>query len=293
MSDSFIRFVNVEKGFGPKQVLRGVNLDVVRGETVVVLGGSGSGKSVLLRHAVGLFRPDTGQVFVEGTEISDLAEDELLETRKKVGMLFQSGALFDSMTVRENVSFALVEHTDWDDAKVLDRAEEVLRLVELEGVLDLMPSDLSGGMRKRVALARAIALAPAAILYDEPTTGLDPITANTINRLIRSLQKRLYVTSSSSRTRFTGVHRGDRIAFHTQGRILFHGTTAEARKAEEPLLRNFLQGAGMPRPRAAGHRRRIPALASSSAVGIMAVAASRGCYRARSRTASSSPRPTA
>jgi phospholipid/cholesterol/gamma-HCH transport system ATP-binding protein len=243
--DLFLRFANVEKAFGSKKVLRGVNLDVVRGETVVVLGGSGSGKSVLLRHAVGLFRPDAGQVFVEGVEISELLEADLLEARKRVGMLFQSGALFDSMTVRENVSFALDEHTDWDDAKILERVEEVLRLVELEGVLELMPSDLSGGMRKRVALARAIALAPAAILYDEPTTGLDPITANTINRLIRSLQKRLGVTSVVvTHDIHSAFAVGDRIAFLHEGRILFHGTTAEARKTEEPLLRNFLQGGG-------------------------------------------------
>jgi phospholipid/cholesterol/gamma-HCH transport system ATP-binding protein len=245
VSDLFLRFMDVHKAFGPKKVLCGVDLDVSRGETVVVLGGSGSGKSVLLRHAVGLFRPDVGQVFVDGVDISDLEEDELLETRKKVGMLFQSGALFDSMTVRENVSFALLEHTDWDDERVRARAEEVLRLVELDGVLDLMPSDLSGGMRKRVALARAIALAPAAILYDEPTTGLDPITANTINHLIRSLQKRLGVTSivvtHDIHSAFTV---GDRIAFLHEGRILFHGTTAEARAAGEPLLRNFLQGGG-------------------------------------------------
>ena len=245
MSDLFLRFAGVEKSFGPHKVLRGVNLDVARGETVVVLGGSGSGKSVLLRHAVGLFRPDAGQVFVDGLDISEVEEEDLIETRKKVGMLFQSGALFDSMTVQENVSFALFEHTDWDDARILARAEEVLHLVELEGVLDLMPSDLSGGMRKRVALARAIALAPAAILYDEPTTGLDPITANTINHLIRSLQKRLGVTSivvtHDIHSAFTV---GDRIAFLHDGRILFQGTTAEARTAPEPLLRNFLQGGG-------------------------------------------------
>lgn len=245
MADPFLRFVRLEKGFGANQVLRGVDLDVSRGETVVVLGGSGSGKSVLLRHAVGLFRPDAGEVWVDGTEISHLGEDELLETRKKVGMLFQSGALFDSMTVRENVAFALDEHTDWDEAKVLARVEEVLRLVELDNVLDLMPADLSGGMRKRVALARAIALAPAAILYDEPTTGLDPITANTINRLIRSLQKRLGVTSivvtHDIHSAFTV---GDRIAFLYEGRILFHGTTDQARTAAVPLLRNFLEGGG-------------------------------------------------
>jgi phospholipid/cholesterol/gamma-HCH transport system ATP-binding protein len=245
VAEPFLRFVNVEKAFGPNEVLRGVNLDVTRGETVVVLGGSGSGKSVLLRHAVGLFRPDSGQVFVEGEDISQLREDELLETRKKVGMLFQSGALFDSMTVRENVSFALLEHTNWDETRVLGRVQEVLALVELDNVLDLMPSDLSGGMRKRVALARAIALAPAAILYDEPTTGLDPIISNAINRLIRSLQERLGVTSivvtHDIHSAFTV---GDRIAFLHEGRILFHGTTAEARASAEPRLRNFLQGGG-------------------------------------------------
>ena len=245
MADPYLRFVGVEKSFGDHRVLRGVDLDVTEGETVVVLGGSGSGKSVLLRHAVGLFRPDAGQVFVDAVEISQLDEDDLLETRKKVGMLFQSGALFDSMTVRENVAFALREHTDWENAKVIARVEEVLRLVELEDVLALMPSDLSGGMRKRVALARAIALAPAAILYDEPTTGLDPITANTINHLIRSLQKRLGVTSivvtHDIHSAFTV---GDRIAFLHDGKIKFHGTTAEAREAQEPLLKNFLEGGG-------------------------------------------------
>jgi len=160
-------------------------------------------------------------------------------------MLFQSGALFDSMTVRENVGFALDEHTDWDDDKILARVEETLGLVELSGVLDLMPADLSGGMKKRVALARAIALAPRAILYDEPTTGLDPITATTINQLIRSLQKKLGVTSivvtHDIHSAFTV---GDRIAFLHEGRIHFHGTTEEARATKVPLLRNFLEGGG-------------------------------------------------
>ena len=245
MSAPFLRFVDVHKRFGQKVVLQGVDLDVESGETCVVLGGSGSGKSVLLRHAVGLHRPDRGEVWVDGTEISGLEEEELLETRKKVGMLFQSGALFDSMTVRENVGFALDEHTDWDDDKILARVEETLGLVELSGVLDLMPSDLSGGMKKRVALARAIALAPRAILYDEPTTGLDPITATTINQLIRSLQKKLGVTSivvtHDIHSAFTV---GDRIAFLHEGRIHFHGTTEEARATKVPLLRNFLEGGG-------------------------------------------------
>jgi len=169
----------------------------------------------------------------------------LIGTRKKVGMLFQAGALFDSMNVHDNVSFALREHTDWNAEKVNARVLEVLGFVELEGVGELLPADLSGGMRKRVALARAIALAPRGILYDEPTTGLDPITANTINHLIRSLQRRLGVTSivvtHDIHSAFTV---GDRIAFLRDGKILFDGTVAEAKTSVEPTLRNFLEGGG-------------------------------------------------
>lgn len=247
MSEPFIRYVDLHKAFDGKVVLRGLRLEVARGETVVVLGGSGSGKSVLLRHTVGLQRPDRGEVWVDGTEITGLEEedDELLEVRKKVGMLFQAGALFDSMTVLDNVAFGLREHTTWDEEKVRERVREVLELVELEGVEELMPADLSGGMRKRVALARAIALAPRAILYDEPTTGLDPITANNINQLVRSLQHRLGVTSivvtHDIQSAFTV---GDRIAFLHDGVIRFFGTVAEAKASPEPLLRNFLEGGG-------------------------------------------------
>lgn len=247
MSDPFIRYVDLHKAFDGKVVLRGLDLEISRGETVVVLGGSGSGKSVLLRHTVGLHRPDRGEVWVDGTEITALEEedDALLEVRKKVGMLFQAGALFDSMTVFENVAFALREHTDWEEDRIRSRVREVLDLVELEEVEELMPSDLSGGMRKRVALARAIALAPRGILYDEPTTGLDPITANSINGLIRSLQRRLGVTSivvtHDIQSAFTV---GDRIAFLHDGTIRFLGTVAEAKASREPLLRNFLEGGG-------------------------------------------------
>jgi len=245
-SDAYIRFRDVYKSFDGHEVLKGVSLDVHAGETVVVLGGSGSGKSVLLRHTMGLLFADRGEVFVDGTEVGALEEDELLKIRKKVGMLFQGGALFDSMTVYENVSFALHEHTDWPEDKVAARVHEVLELVELdERIDDLSPASLSGGMRKRVALARAIALAPRAILYDEPTTGLDPITANTINHMIRSLQTRLGVTSivvtHDIRSAFTV---GDRIAFLHDGRVHFDGTVAEAKASHEPILRNFLQGGG-------------------------------------------------
>jgi phospholipid/cholesterol/gamma-HCH transport system ATP-binding protein len=237
--------VGIHKAFDSKQVLRGVDLDVHRGETVVVLGGSGSGKSVLLRHAIGLHFPDEGQVWVDGEEITQLDEDQLVEPRKKVGMLFQAGALFDSMTVLDNVAFALREHTDRDEAKVRERVREVLGFVELEDVEELMPADLSGGMRKRVALARAIALAPQAILYDEPTTGLDPITANTINRLIRRLQSRLGVTAivvtHDIHSAFTV---GDRLAFLDAGTIVFKGTVEEAKSTADKKLRRFLEGGG-------------------------------------------------
>ena len=241
----FIEFRALHKSFGDKQVLRGVDLAVGRGEAVVVLGGSGSGKSVLLRHAIGLHCPDAGEVWVDGDNITGLDEDELIETRKKVGMLFQAGALFDSMSVLDNVAYALREHTDWDETRVRARVAEVLQLVELEDVEELIPSDLSGGMRKRVALARAIALAPRCILYDEPTTGLDPITATAINRLMRNLQERLGVTSivvtHDIHSAFTV---GDRIAFLREGKILFDGSVEAAKASDEPLLKNFLQGGG-------------------------------------------------
>jgi phospholipid/cholesterol/gamma-HCH transport system ATP-binding protein len=241
----FIRFVDLYKSFGDKTVLSGVNLDVGRGQSVVILGGSGSGKSVLLRHTIGLHLPDRGQVWVDGEDITGKSEDELFEVRKKVGMLFQAGALFDSMTVLDNVAFGLREHTDWDEVRIRERVAEVLQLVELTDVEDLMPSDLSGGMRKRVALARAIAMAPRAILYDEPTTGLDPITAGTINDLIRSLQRRLGVTSIVvTHDILSAFSVGDRIAFLREGRILFDGTTDEARSSEDPHLRAFLRGGG-------------------------------------------------
>ena len=240
--DQFIEFEDLHKSFGPKQVLKGVNLSIARGETMVILGGSGSGKSVLIRHAIGLHKPDTGHVRVDGTEIGGLSEDDLMPVRKKVGMLFQGGALFDSMDVFENVAFALREHTDMTEEQIVGRVQEVLGLVELQGVETLVPADLSGGMRKRVALARAIALSPEAILYDEPTTGLDPITAEAINNLIRSLQSALNVTSvvvtHDIKSAFTV---GDRVAFLQEGRMSFVGTLLEAKQSRDPRLHEFLR----------------------------------------------------
>jgi len=243
LADPFIRYDDLHKAFGRKKVLDGVTLDVHRGETVVVLGGSGSGKSVLLRHTIGLHRPDSGRVFVDGQDVTDLPEEDLMPVRRKVGMLFQAGALFDSMNVRENVAFGLREHTDMTEEEIVARVRDKLALVELEGVEELMPSDLSGGMRKRVALARAIALEPAGLMYDEPTTGLDPITASTINHMIRTLQRALGVTSivvtHDIQSAFTV---GDRIAFLYDGTLVFTGTVKEARESADSRLRAFLTG---------------------------------------------------
>lgn len=240
--DDFIVFKDLHKGFGSKPVLQGIDLAIRKGETVVILGGSGSGKSVLIRHAIGLHRPDSGEVWVDGTEISRFDEEDLMPVRTKVGMLFQGGALFDSMDVRENVAFGLREHTEMTEEQIVARVREVLDLVELGEVEDLMPSDLSGGMRKRVALARAIALSPEGILYDEPTTGLDPILADAINRLVINLQRALNVTSvvvtHDIHSAFTV---GDRVAFLYQGRLAFVGSVDEARTTKDPRLKEFLR----------------------------------------------------
>lgn len=239
----FICLREVHKRFGPKRVLSGVTLDVLPGETLVILGGSGSGKSVTLRHVVGLTRPDSGVVRVDGTEVQDLGEEELIDVRRTVGFLFQGGALFDSMNVRDNIAFPLRE-ARWKPDEIEARIPEVLGLVDLdESVAEQMPSSLSGGMRKRVALARAIAVRPRGILYDEPTTGLDPITSSVINQLIRAMQSRLGVTSVVVTHDIESAFCvGDRIAFLHEGRIRFLGTVDEAKASGDDVLRKFLQG---------------------------------------------------
>ncbi len=242
-TEEYIRLEAVRKSFADKPVLRGVDLSIRRGETMVILGASGSGKSVLLRHVNGLYKPDSGRVCVNGEEISRWGEARLTEVRKNVGMLFQSGALFDSMTVFENVAFPLREHTDHGEDQIRARVLEKLRLVELEDVEDLMPVNLSGGMKKRVALARAIVLEPRGILYDEPTTGLDPVTANHINRLIRGLQSRLGVTSVVVTHDIESAFLvGDRVAYLLQGEIRFVGSVEQARAGNETTLQRFLDG---------------------------------------------------
>ncbi len=243
MNEALVRFEAVHKSFGPKKVLEGVELEIRRGETMVVLGGSGSGKSVLIRHIIGLHRPDQGHVFVDGEDVVDLDEEELVPVRKKVAMLFQGGALFDSMNVRENIAFSLREHTDLDEEAIRATVRAKLALVGLEGVEDLMPAELSGGMKKRVALARSIVMDPQCILYDEPTTGLDPVTANTINDLIREMQRHLKVTSVVvTHDIQSAFYVGDRIGYLYGGKMHFVGTVAEARASDEPRLRSFLSG---------------------------------------------------
>ncbi|HEU4402965.1 MAG TPA: ABC transporter ATP-binding protein [Candidatus Polarisedimenticolia bacterium] len=243
MDEAFVRFDDVHKAFGAKGVLEGITFEIRRGETMVVLGGSGSGKSVLIRHIIGLHRPDSGHVIVDGEDIVEYDEDQLIPIRKKVAMLFQGGALFDSMNVRENVAYGLREHTDLPEEAVRQVVRDKLELVELEGVEDLMPSELSGGMKKRVALARSIAMDPQCILYDEPTTGLDPVTANTINDLIRNLQERLDVTSVVvTHDIQSAFFVGDRIGYLYEGKMYFVGTVEEARATNEPRLRHFLDG---------------------------------------------------
>src|SRR5438105_6331283 len=244
--DVFVEFVEVHKAYGVKQVLRGANLKVYRGEVLVILGGSGTGKSVTLRHMLGLEAPDQGRVLVEDEDITDLPEEELYRVRKKFGMLFQSGALFDSMTVFENVAFPLREHTEMAEEEIERAVRERLELVNLPNTEHLMPVDLSGGMRKRVGLARSIVLDPKMILYDEPTTGLDPITAQKINEMTIDLQSKLNVTSVVVTHDIQSAFSvGDRIAFLNKGVFEWVGTMEEARAAEHPVLREFLKASAV------------------------------------------------
>jgi phospholipid/cholesterol/gamma-HCH transport system ATP-binding protein len=240
--EPFVEFHGVHKAYGPKQVLRGADLNVYRGEVMVILGGSGSGKSVTLRHMLGLEVPDAGQIVVEEEDITDLPEEELYRVRKKFGMLFQSGALFDSMTVFENIAFPLREHTEMSEEEIARAVREKLELVSLPNAEHLMPVDLSGGMKKRVGLARSIVLDPKMILYDEPTTGLDPITAQKINELMIDLQSKLNVTSVVVTHDIQSAFSvGDRIAFLNHGVFEWVGTMEEARDADHPGLRDFFK----------------------------------------------------
>jgi phospholipid/cholesterol/gamma-HCH transport system ATP-binding protein len=238
-----IRVVNLQKSFGENQVLRGVHLEIQQGESMVVIGGSGSGKTVLIKCIIGLIRPDGGEIYVDGLEITSLNERRLNEVRKKFGMLFQGGALFDSLKVWENVGFGLRQQTRLGEEEIRRIATEKLRLLGLKDVEDLMPAELSGGMKKRVSLARAIALEPEILLYDEPTTGIDPVVADAINELIIRMREKLNVTSIAITHDMKSAYKiGDRIAMLYQGKIIEVGTPDDIKNSTNPIVQQFIQG---------------------------------------------------
>jgi phospholipid/cholesterol/gamma-HCH transport system ATP-binding protein len=241
-----IEIVDLHKSFGKKRVLTGVNLTVEKGESMVVIGGSGSGKSVLVKHIIGILAPDAGTIRIDGIDITALHENALYEIKKKFGMLFQMAALFDSMTVWENVGFSLLRSKKMTPKEVRAIASEKLRLVRLVGVEEGMPAELSGGMRKREGLARAIAHEPEILLYDEPTTGLDPIMADAINDLIIEMKRRLKVTSIAITHDMNSAYKiADRIAMLYEGKIVETGTPEEIKNTQNALVRQFVTGSAV------------------------------------------------
>ncbi len=238
-----IELVGVTKRFGDHAVLRGVNLKVAAGENMVVIGGSGTGKSVILKHIIGLMTPDQGRVVIEGQDLAALSKSRLSVFRQRFGMLFQGAALFDSMSVWENVGFGLAAHRNLPDADIREIARRKLAMVGLEGIEDRMPADLSGGMKKRVGLARAIAMDPKIILYDEPTTGLDPIMADVINDLICRMNKQLSVTSVTITHDMNSAYKiADKIAMLYQGQILEVDTPERIQSSPSPVIQQFIHG---------------------------------------------------
>ena len=240
---ALIELRNVHKRFGRLVVLNGVTLSIEEGQSVVIIGASGSGKSVMLKHIVGLLKPDRGEVWVDGERIDTRTEREMDAIRQQFGFLFQMGALFDSLNVEENVGFPLVEHTRKAPAEIAKIVAQKLAMVGLDGTQKKMPGELSGGQKKRVALARAIALGPRVILYDEPTTGLDPIRSDVINELILKLKRELNVTSIVVTHDMNSAFKvGDRIVMLHEGKLIFDGTPKEIQKSEVPVVRRFVLG---------------------------------------------------
>ena len=238
-----IEIKDLHKKFGEHKVLDGLNLKIETGTTCVIIGRSGCGKSVMLKHIVGILRPDSGSVFVDDKEVSVLPEEELDKFRLKIALVFQGGALFDSMSVADNVGFGLTEHSRIGRQELLERVEESLCLVGLCGAGNLMPSELSGGMKKRVALARAICLKPEIILYDEPTTGVDPITADAINDLIKSLHDKLKVTSVVVTHDMTSAYKvADKISMMYKGKIIAEGPVQEIKNSTNAVVHQFING---------------------------------------------------
>lgn len=243
MPDPYISIRGLKQRFGENEVLRGIDLDIYRGETLVILGGSGGGKSVLLKHLPGLLRATAGIIIVDGEEICKLKERELGKIRRQMGVMFQGGALFDSFTVAENVAFPLREVGMKDEQEIYARVTEALETVRLPGQEDKLPSELSGGMRKRVALARAVVGKPDCVLYDEPHAGLDPVTADSIDHLIKDLQRHQGMTNVVVTHEMRSVFRiADRIVFLEKGQVHWSGNPDELKNTEDPLLRAFITG---------------------------------------------------
>jgi phospholipid/cholesterol/gamma-HCH transport system ATP-binding protein len=238
-----IKIEGLKKYFGPKKVLDGIDLSIEMGKITVIIGRSGEGKSVLIKHIIGLLDPDEGRICLDGLEITGLPEREMNEVRKRFGMLFQGAALFDSMTVAENVGFPLKEHTGLADAEILGIVGEKLKRVGLEGVEDMMPAELSGGMKKRVGLARAIVMDPEIVLFDEPTTGLDPIMSDSVADLVLHTQKALNTTYILITHDITFTYKiADKIAMLHEGKIIAEGTVEEIKSNKNPVLMQFLAG---------------------------------------------------
>ncbi len=234
---------SLAKKIGQQEILRGVDLEVATGETLAIIGRSGGGKSVLLKHLVGLMEPDAGEIWIEGKNITGMNERELGAIRRKVGILFQGGALFDSMTVEENIAFPLREAGERNPNVLRAKVDEMLEVMEMEGEQAKMPESLSGGMKKRVGLARSIIRRPSCVLYDEPTSGLDPVVADSINRLIRRLQHRFGMTSIVvTHDMKSAFGAADRIAYLHEGRIYFYGTPDELQQSRDSLIQDFLLG---------------------------------------------------
>ncbi|MGD9014591.1 MAG: ABC transporter ATP-binding protein [Candidatus Omnitrophota bacterium] len=238
-----IEIENLYKSFNNHRVLDGLSLNIEAGKTTVIIGGSGCGKSVLLKHIMGILRPDKGRLLIDNQDITNLEEEKFNSLRLRMGMVFQSGALFDSLTVGDNVGFALIEHKHLPKDEIAQRVRESLAMVGLAGIENLMPAELSGGMKKRVALARAICIKPEIILYDEPTTGVDPITADIINDLIKDLHDRLKVTSIAVTHDMKSAYKiADRIAMLYRGRIIACGSPDEIRNTTDPVVHQFVNG---------------------------------------------------
>jgi len=238
-----IEIVDIHKSFTGKPVLNGVNLTINKGETLTIIGRSGEGKSVLLKHIIGLLKPDEGEILIDNESINKHSSKQMVELRRRFGMLFQGSALFDSMTVDENVGLGLREHTKISEYIIRSTIKEKLSQVGLFNVEHLKPAELSGGMKKRVGLARAIAMDPEFILYDEPTTGLDPIMADTINNLIIHLQNTLDITSIAVTHDMVSAYKiSDRIAMLFKGKIIFVGTPEEIKSSDNPVVQQFIEG---------------------------------------------------